>query len=178
MDTSILKKDLLILELEEKELDEVTIKDVIKAYRKKALRVHPDKAGKESTAAFQELNNSYERVLKYLVENYDSSENDVSTENEDEDEKFTKENFHSFNFPKEKEKSFVVQVQNDLADAWSECFQKKYGIPTINKTNNGVETGRKWKVPYFSKELTIRFIFITSQKAPKSANFWCKEEIM
>ena len=132
MENNNLKEDLVILGLEERLLEDARIGEVIKAYRRKARIVHPDKAGKESTAAFQKLNNAYERLLAYLVNKCNSNE-DESDEEEDEDEIFAKANFHNFNFPNEKEKSFVVQVENDLADAWSECFERKYGIPVINK---------------------------------------------
>ena len=59
------KEDLKILEIDEANED---IREVIKAYRKKAFRVHPDTSGYESTAVFQCLSNAYERALKVLVE--------------------------------------------------------------------------------------------------------------
>ena len=63
------KDDLIILEIDESKSEIVTIREVIKAYRKKAFRVHPDTSGYESTADFQALSNAYESTLKYLVKN-------------------------------------------------------------------------------------------------------------
>ena len=62
------KEDLKVLEIDEAKVDNVAIREVVKAYRKKAFRVHPDTSGYESTADFQCLSNAYERALKVLVE--------------------------------------------------------------------------------------------------------------
>ena len=50
MDTNILKKDLVTLEIEGKELNEVTIKDIIKA-----LKVHPPKQENNLLQLFRSL---------------------------------------------------------------------------------------------------------------------------
>ena len=60
------KEDLKILEIDEAKVDTVAIRKVIKAYRKKAFRVHPDTSGYASTSDFQCLSNAYERAPKYL----------------------------------------------------------------------------------------------------------------
>ena len=53
------KDDLKVLEIDEAKKATVTIREVIKAYIKKAFRVHPDTSGYESTADFQALSNAY-----------------------------------------------------------------------------------------------------------------------
>ena len=71
------------------------------------------------------------RVLKILVDKTTGEDvqrrsterSEDSSSNEDDGEKFVKENFHNFNFPTQKEGSFIVKVENRLADAWDECFQ-------------------------------------------------------
>ena len=113
-----LKEELKTLRLDERELNELTIREVIVSYRKLAKEVHPDRNGPENiaekTAAFQKLNNAYESVLKYLIsrensrENEDTNFNDSKAEEHD-DVKFTKDNFHNFNFPKEKDKSCCLR---------------------------------------------------------------------
>ena len=97
------KEDLKILEIDEAKSETVTIREIIRAYRIKALRVHPDTSGYESTADFQVLSNSYERALKYLVDIHKarkSGKNDVAENADNEEETFIKENFDRFNFPK------------------------------------------------------------------------------
>ena len=66
----LFKDDLKILGIEESKCDNVTISEVNKAYKKKALKVHPDTSGYESTADFQDLNNAHERALEFLVEKH------------------------------------------------------------------------------------------------------------
>ena len=159
------KDDIKVLEIDEANSDIVTIREVIKAYRKKAFRVHPDTSGYESTADFQDLSNAYERALKYLVDRHkesNSEENNVAENEQDDEERFIKENFDRFNFPKKNTDSFTVVVENSLADTWQECFEKLFGKPIVNKNkNSGTESGRVWKVDYKqgekNAELTIHF---------------------
>ena len=69
--------------------------------------MHPDKAVAQSTAAFQELGNAYERVLKYLVHlNKTDEEENPEPNDENFAERFTKDNFENFNFPTENNGSF------------------------------------------------------------------------
>ena len=72
-------------------IDSISIKEFISIYRKKARKVHPDKfvnATKEEkrkkTEECQELNYSYETILKYIVAN---STNNSTGENDFDDEK-------------------------------------------------------------------------------------------
>ena len=72
-----LKTDFANLEIPFDNIENVTVRDVIKAYKRQALKVHPDKQGQDITEEektkfkelFQELNKSYERILKIVVNN-------------------------------------------------------------------------------------------------------------
>ena len=80
--SEVLKKDCDILGIPFENVNKVTMIDVISAYRREARRVHPDKVDNESTderraeatAAFKALNNSYKRVLKFLLDERDENE--------------------------------------------------------------------------------------------------------
>ena len=65
----------------------ITQRDVSVAFQKLALLLHPDKAGKESTAAFQELRDAYEKTRDYFKEMNNFGE-DVSIVEIDENQKF------------------------------------------------------------------------------------------
>ena len=49
--------DLKVLEIDEAVHGNVTIRDIIKAFHKKAKLIHTDKAGPEYTAEFQDFKN-------------------------------------------------------------------------------------------------------------------------
>ena len=160
--TNNIEKYLNILKLEGKSLEELSIRDVIQAYRKLAKNLHPDKSGYASKEEFQDLGEAYEHILKLVVEgtkrNGDTGvkrNEKEKQEDEETEEKFVKDNFHNFNFPTEKEGSFVVVLENDLADAWDECFKDIYGEPKVNRTRTGTETSRLWRIVYQGCELTI-----------------------
>ena len=61
-----LKKELTNLEVEEAE--EITFKMIEKKYKKKALKVHPDKTGTDDDAEFQELLADFKKVQTALNE--------------------------------------------------------------------------------------------------------------
>ena len=114
-------KDCETLDVDIELIDTYQIRDIISKYRNKARQCHPDKFAnatedekKSRTAEFQELNNAYERILKYILENdgngsTDDTGNDVD---DDDEEKFMKDNFGQFNFPKENNGSFTVIIQH------------------------------------------------------------------
>ena len=52
---------------------EITLCDINTAFRKLALKLHPDKAGDEHTAAFQEVRNAHELLHKHFLQKLDSS---------------------------------------------------------------------------------------------------------
>ena len=81
----------------------------------KAIKVHPDKVEESkkasATAEFQVLNNSYERLLKFLVDKVKKNKDIAEQEDIDEkseEERFTEDNFKNFNFPTETDGSFTV----------------------------------------------------------------------
>ena len=134
-------------------------------FYKKAKIIHPDKAGPEFTAEFQDFKNAYERALRYLVDKKkaeDAKATDADLDMREDDEKFTQDNFDLFNFPKKNTDSFTIQVENQLADLWQECFEKLFGAPIVNKNkSSGTESGRVWKINYKHDEditeLTIHY---------------------
>ena len=83
-----------------KDINEVTVKEINVAFRKLALKLHPDKAGDEKTYAFQELRNAHQLLIHHIIDQ-------KSHEDDDDTEKFFKDNFHNFNFPCENQGSFL-----------------------------------------------------------------------
>ena len=152
-------EDLTTLGLDGCNPDELTMREVIRAYRKTAMKVDPVKADEKDkekfTKEFQKLESAYRNVLSYLHNKVDEETykmNDI--------EKFTMDNFKKINFPQVNKGSFTVIVEDAMADRWEECIEKLYGIPTIEKSN-GVAYGKYWKVPYVCEnqktELTVHF---------------------
>ena len=174
-------QDLKILNIEDKDIEELSIRDIINAYRKLVKKVHPDKSGYDSKEEFQRLGNAYERILKILVEKAQktgeeedkrrgSERSEEPNSSEDYEVKFVKENFHNFNFPTQKEGSFVVKIENKLADAWDDCLQTLYGEPKINSNaKTGVEVSRLWKISYEECELTVHLY--KKPKTTKTSKF-------
>lgn len=145
-----MKTDCETVGIEFKDIDSITVKEVICAYRKQALHVHPDKNGPDTTAAFQALNNSYQRILKFVLQRRGSKEenDDAEKAENDVDEKFMNDNFESFNFPHENYGSFTVMIQHAQADSWQDCLERVFGQPIIKKNNRGTECDRYWKRSY------------------------------
>ena len=172
-----LRKDCENLGIDAELLITVTVKEVIRAYRKEAIKVHPDKNGVESTPAFQELNNSYQRLLSFLIEEKSQGEeekedSDTTCGTEDEDERFMKDYFHNFNFPCENEGSFTVTIQHNQANSWQSCLEHYYGEPEIIKNNRGTECDRLWRFDYLveGKKTVLLFTFITNQGTRRLVN--------
>ena len=159
MNYQTIKKDCDIVGIPFENIDSITIRDVIQAYRRKAVKIHPDKVGEsdkeEATEAFKVLNNSYENLLKFLVEkaknNSKLNENEVNEE-ESEEQKFTEEYFKHFNFPTENDGSFTVHIQHYQADAWQDNLEKIYGTPTVHRTSKGTVTDTFWQFTYSAEE--------------------------
>ena len=108
MNSTQLNHDLHTLGLDGDTLKDLTLRDVIKAYKKIALKVHPDKVEdnekEKATAEFQELEKAYRNLLTYV-----HNEDKRGSENMNDVEKFTNDNFQNFNFPQENCGSFTVQ---------------------------------------------------------------------
>ena len=124
-----LMKDLSTLRLDAHNLNSLTVKHARVAYHKAALLVHPDKADPENleqvaefTAAFKELGNSYQRVLKHIIDKL-QSQSDVSVKPMNDEAVFAKEHFDKFNFPFENQGSFTVRVEDNLAEVWQDVLQ-------------------------------------------------------
>ena len=97
------------------------------------------------TAAFQELGNCYQRVLKYIIDRLQSHDEDLIEPMNDE-AVFTKEHFDKFNFPFENRGSFTVGVEDNLAELWQDCLEKTYGKPQIVINEHNTECDRMWKL--------------------------------
>ena len=139
-----LRKDCEILKIDLENLCELTMRDIVLAYRKESLRVHPDKVAKDpksqetATAAFQALYNSYERILNFVFHNNDKDTLNENcnlyagqNEQEQQDENFMKDNFEHFNFPFENDGSFTVKIQHYQAEYWQLSLESEYGKPSI-----------------------------------------------
>ena len=129
-------KDFDAIGISENRIDGCTIQIAGSSYRKKARTLHPDKVGPDhpdTTAAFQLLGNAYRAVLEYLVEIL----KDVKEECMDDEAKFARDNFESFNFPHENKGRFTVEIQHHLADTWQDCLEKKFGSPRVFTNSNG-----------------------------------------
>ena len=96
----------------------VKINDVTTKYKAMAKLLHPDKAG-GSTEKFQELLNIYRRLIKYIESNQEErEEEDCSKENAQ------KKFFMKHNFTKRCSKSYVVHIENSLAEKWKDVLHK------------------------------------------------------
>ena len=149
-----LKKCLSILKIKYGEdISAITLRDATIAFQKLAMVLHPDKAGKESTAAFQELRDAYERTRNHFREKTNVNDDLIIVET-DENQRFFDDNFEKFNFPHENKGSFTVYIEDYLADTWQDCITDILGEPKVRTNTHGTELDRIWKVPY-TEEKTI-----------------------
>ena len=122
-----LKRCLSILKIDYGEdIGAITLRDATIAFQKLALVLHPDKAGKESTAAFQELRNAYEKTRNHFREKTNLSDDLIIVET-DENQRFFDDNLEKFNFPHENKGSFTVNIEDYLADTWQDCITEILG---------------------------------------------------
>ena len=156
MNTETANRLLKTLEID-RDISEVTIRDINVAFRKLALKFHPDK-GVESekqkrTVAFTELRLAYEKLKKYIGEKqkHDLNDDEENQEEKDEEEFFSK-NFEKFNFPHENKGSFTIKIEEHLADSWQECITNLLGEP---RRNPGTECERIWKVNHGGIDITL-----------------------
>ena len=156
-DSKLRAVDLIILGLSDLSEEALTVNIVKRAFLKLAIVKHPDKAG-GSTAAFQELLDSYERTLDHINVNQKKA-------NLDDDEQFVKDLFNKFNFPRENDHSFTIIIENHLAEIWEEELSEIYNDPVINAANHG----RQWKTMYNYEGSTAK-ITVTLWNTPKSNN--------
>ena len=133
-------------------IEKVTLREVNNAFRKLAIKLHPDKAGDSNTAVFQEVRHAHEVVTKYLRDN--DTLKDREGDNDDE-EIFFRDNFHRFNFPFENKGSFTVQIEDSLANTWQQQLEILLGEPKIVRNSHGTECDRSWKIFYSGIYVTI-----------------------
>ena len=161
-----IKKDLHTFGIDVSKLESLTVQEVRAAYHKLAKEIHPDRVDPadaervaECTAAFQEVGNSYQRILKFIIDKLQKQNDDIDSTNDE--EVFAKENFGKFNFPYQNRGSFTVKVEDNLAEAWQDCLENIYGKPRIVKNDNGTETDRIWKIMFGLNEgeieITLHF---------------------
>ena len=156
------KKYLAILKIEdEKSID---LRQVKTAFLKLALVTHPDKVGKDSIAAFQELQEAFEKIRDHI--RYKSNNDEKTEDDSDDMERFFDDNFEKFNVPQENKGSFTVFIENSLAQAWQDCITRILGEAKVIINANGVECDRSWKVSY-TQQKTIE-ITIHIYKNPKN----------
>ena len=163
-------EDFVNLGITEEEKTNISSKEVISKWRKRARVVHPDKVSDDekhdANIKMIERNKSLENVLKYVHER-DSKRSSMeenegckeNTEEEQSDEQvFTKEYFKKFNFPQENTNSFTIHISNIDAEPWKNAFYNSYGEPTITKhkeTNKVMD--RWWKFSYEGINITLHF---------------------
>ena len=91
--------------------------------------MHPDKPGGEKEA-FQEMANTYKRVIDYLEEL-----------NEDDEFDFEAEFFKKHNFMKECTSSYVVYIQEQLTECWKKILEKHIVFQKLDKIKIIFKTG-------------------------------------
>ena len=69
-----LSECLIALELDPKDIENLTLKQASKVFQRLALLVHPDKAGDEYTAQFQRLFASYEKIRNHFKQTKDRTD--------------------------------------------------------------------------------------------------------
>jgi len=172
-------QDFINLDIAEEEKNNISTKEVISKWRKRARVVHPDKVSEEekqeANTRMIELNKSLENVLKYVQErdnnrkkNEENEECSEETEEEQSDEQvFTKEYFKKFNFPQENTNSFTIHISNVDAEPWRNAFYNSYGEPTLttHKVSNKV-MDRWWKFDYEGITITLH-LYINEGTANK-----------
>ena len=80
MDEMNIKKQLRVLKLEGRTVEELSIREIILAYKRLAKSVHPDTSGYDSKEDFQELANAYEKILEVVVNKTKSEDTNTSPE--------------------------------------------------------------------------------------------------
>ena len=147
MNSQLITELLSILGISE-DISNVTVRNIRVAFRKKALLLHPDKAGEMKTAAFQKLRSAYEELMTYIENDDSRAAQEVNTVEENDEEVFFQDNFNQFNFPHENKGSFTVRIEDYLADTWEVFLVHLLGDPVVATNPQGVECDRFWKVMY------------------------------
>ena len=143
-----LKLDLETLRIDETQ--ELTKKFVTAKYKKLAKERHPDREG-GNTCKFQELQNAFKRIIKYLEDRQKKEEFEAD------DDDFETGFFMQHNLMKECSTSYVIYIQEQFADQWRRVLEKHL---TIHKNDKGrliLKTG----------DITVT-LYIKPKKDPRS----------
>ena len=144
-----------------------SMSELRKMWLKKSQILHPDKFTDEDekiskTKQFQDLNNAYQVIGKYLIKENLKKEKQRKNEkqekeNEDEkdDEKDEHEFFKQFNMDIRNKDSHTVIIENDAAQAWKAVFERKYGMPEDKGANGLIFRVPNYKVGVKSCNITI-----------------------
>ena len=101
------------------------------AYRDK-LHLHPDKAGKENTKAFQEISEAAREVYAFIEENPKlqtrKTTKDISLMIKSVDGTID----YNMN-------NVVFTIDENLTDAWKEAFERRFGAPNALKDTVGCQ---------------------------------------
>ena len=105
------------------------VKLVTTQYKKLAKTIHPDKSG--STESFQELQNAFKRTIAFI---------EKQDENATEKSNFETDFFMKHNLVKECTSSFVIYIEEHLANTWKHVFDKNLTTHDVGDTRTIYKT--------------------------------------
>ena len=129
----VIKEDLKTLEINEEQ--NLTERFVNAKFKRRARKVHPDKPG-GNTQEFQELQNAFKRIIKYIQEEAKKEEDEV-----EEDVNYETQFFMKHNFMKKCSDSYVVYLQETSVDKWKKVLERNMGIYRSDKIKIIYKTG-------------------------------------
>ena len=115
-----LESELKNLEVEPEE--ELTLRLVTKKFKKKALKVHSDKTGKNDDEEFKQLLQDYNKVKDALNE----IANEVDANEEDEVKTDLQNFFDKHNFAKEFSKTWTIFIEKHKVQEWKREMSERY----------------------------------------------------
>ena len=124
-------EDLKILDISE--VEKITTRFVTMKFRRLAKQRHPDKAGGQKES-FQELQEAYKRIIKYLEENME--------EEAEYEEDYERDFFMKNNIMREYSTSFVIYIQNEMASKWKDILKRHLEIHKSDKCRIIFKTGQ------------------------------------
>ena len=148
-----LKKELNNLDIEETE--DITIRFVEKKFKKKALKVHPDKTGTNDDAEFKELLRDFQKVQTAL--------NELEEEDSDDDKGDVFTFFEKHNLATEKTQSWTIIVESDKTDSWNNVLKQEFGKPKLVSRGSGSQ----FKAPVGDYNVSITLYMNPGDQVPK-----------
>ena len=119
-----LQNDLEVMEIKSS-LEEVSVRTLLQAYRRRAMLTHPDKGGEEED--FKGLGDSYKRLLRH-VRKRTVSDTDVGRMTADDQEVMTTaEFFNRNNFTQVNTICVTVKLEDSRKEAWGKALRTKFG---------------------------------------------------